>query len=66
MCEKDFDLVECFRPDNRCCITPVCRLERAFSAALEAYLQVLDEWTREEIAANRRGLARRLVVSAQA
>ena len=64
--EENFDLVECFRPDNDCCITPVCRLKSALKAATGAYLQVLDEWTLDELVVKRRGLARRLVVSAQA
>lgn len=58
--EEDFDLVECFRSKTTCCITPVCRLQGALRDALDAYLQVLDEWTLSELAINRRGLARRL------
>ncbi len=62
--EEDFDLVECFRPDSDCRITPVCRLKSALKAALEAYLEVLDKWTLAELAVNRQGLARRLAVEA--
>jgi len=60
--EEDFDLVECFGRKNTCDITPVCRLKGALHDALEAYLQVLDEWTLSELAQNRRGLANRLAV----
>ena len=58
--EEDFDLVECFRSKTTCCITPVCKLQGALRDALEAYLQVLDDWTLAELAVNRAGLARRL------
>ncbi len=58
--EEDFHLVECFRPENACCITPVCRLKGALSDALEAYLHVLDEWTLAELATSGKRLANRL------
>ena len=58
--EEDFDLVECFRPESACCITPVCRLKGALSDALEAYLQVLDEWTLAELVTSRKRLTDRL------
>jgi len=58
--EEDFDLVECFRSKTVCRITPVCRLQTALRDALEAYLQVLDDWTLSELALNHMGLARRL------
>ena len=62
--EEDFDLVECFRPDNDCCIAPVCRLKGALKTALEAYLEVLDEWALADLAVNRQALTRRLAVGA--
>ena len=49
--EDDFALVECFRTDNTCRITPVCRLRRALQQALEAYFEVLDNWTLAELVA---------------
>jgi len=58
--EEDFYLVECFRPENACCITPVCRLKGALSDALDAYLDVLDEWTLAELVTSRKRLANRL------
>lgn len=58
--EEDFYLVECFRPENTCCITPVCRLKGALSDALEAYLHVLDDWTLDELVASPKRLANRL------
>ncbi len=43
--EPDFGLVECFRPENRCIITPVCALPRMLDEALRAFLAVLDGYT---------------------
>jgi Rrf2 family nitric oxide-sensitive transcriptional repressor len=59
--EEDFDLVECFRPDNACSITPVCRLKGALSDALDAYLHVLDEWTLANLVTSPKRLASRLM-----
>jgi Rrf2 family nitric oxide-sensitive transcriptional repressor len=49
--EDDFALVECFRTDNTCRITDVCRLRLALDQALRAYLEVLDNWTLAELVA---------------
>jgi len=43
--EPDFGLVECFRPENRCVITPACALPRMLDEALRAFLDVLDGYT---------------------
>jgi len=43
--EPDFGLVECFRPDNRCVITPACRLPAMLNEALRAFLDVLERYT---------------------
>lgn len=43
--EPDFGLVECFRPENRCVITPTCALPRMLDEALRAFLAVLDQYT---------------------
>ncbi len=58
--EEDFHLVECFRDENACCITPACRLKGALREALEAYLEVLDEWTLAELVTSPKRLAARL------
>lgn len=61
--EEDFYLVECFRPDDACCVTPVCRLKGVLNDALSAYLRVLDECTLAQLVGDRRQrLARRLAV----
>jgi Rrf2 family nitric oxide-sensitive transcriptional repressor len=43
--EPDFALVECFTIDNQCVITPRCRLRRALTEALAAFLATLDGYT---------------------
>jgi Rrf2 family nitric oxide-sensitive transcriptional repressor len=42
--EPDFGLVECFRDDNRCLITRLCRLPVVLNRALDAMLEVLDQY----------------------
>jgi len=43
--EPDFALVECFAPENRCRITPGCRLRGVLKEALVAFADVLDRYT---------------------
>lgn len=43
--EDDLALVECFRGDNTCRLTPACRLAPALSQALAAFLRELDAQT---------------------
>ncbi|GAB4177509.1 MAG: nitric oxide-sensing transcriptional repressor NsrR [Wenzhouxiangellaceae bacterium] len=43
--EPDFGLVECFRENNQCVITPACRLPRMLDRARRAFLSVLHEYT---------------------
>lgn len=40
--ERGFDLVECFRDEHLCLITPGCRLKGALHTALNAFLAALD------------------------
>ena len=47
--ERDFTLVECFSPGNRCRITPRCRLRGVLSDALDAFLTVLDRYTLRDL-----------------
>jgi len=47
-------LVECMSPDGNCRITPACGLQGALAAALEAFMQVLDGYTLQDIAGGRR------------
>lgn len=43
--EPDFGLVECFRENNQCVITPACRLPPMLSRATRAFLDVLRDYT---------------------
>lgn len=43
--EQDLALVDCFAGGQGCTITPACHLKKAFAAALEAFFDVLDQYT---------------------
>ena len=43
--EPDFEMVECFSPDNACAITPFCGLPRVVTEALAAFMAVIDRYT---------------------
>ena len=43
--EPGFDLVDCFRSESSCLLSPGCRLKGAFGNALQAFLASLDEVT---------------------
>jgi Rrf2 family nitric oxide-sensitive transcriptional repressor len=43
--EPDFALVECMTADNRCLISPRCRLRGVLNEALGAFLETLDGYT---------------------
>ena len=43
--EQDLALVECFGNNNRCVITPACRIKNVLYEALQAFLTVLDGYT---------------------
>jgi len=47
--EPDFALVECFRTDNRCLITPRCRLRGVLKEALSAFSDTLDRYTLSDL-----------------
>lgn len=47
--EPDFGLVECFREGNRCVITRTCGLRGVLHQALQAYLEVLDGYTLQDL-----------------
>lgn len=42
---ESMQLVECFRDNNRCYITPACRLSSVFDGAQRAFLHYLDSYT---------------------
>lgn len=43
--EPDFSIVECFREDNRCVITPACKLKAMFAEAAEQFVLHLNRYT---------------------
>lgn len=45
MTEPDFALVECFGRDNRCLLTPRCRLKGVLREALAAFISTVDRYT---------------------
>lgn len=48
--EDNFHMAECFNAeDNQCVLTPVCSLRFVLNDALTAYLEVLDNYTLEDI-----------------
>ena len=47
--EPDFALVECFTADNRCLITPRCRLCGVLNDALLAFTRTLDRCTLADV-----------------
>lgn len=43
--EPDFAMVECFRDNNQCAITPACTLPPMLARATRAYLDVIRQYT---------------------
>ncbi|MRN55069.1 RrF2 family transcriptional regulator [Paenibacillus monticola] len=55
--EDDFHLVECFNSaTNSCPISPVCGLKGVLGRALHAYLNVLSEYTLQDLLLNKNEL----------
>jgi Rrf2 family transcriptional regulator, nitric oxide-sensitive transcriptional repressor len=52
--EDDFNIVECFdRENNMCIISPACKLKHVLYDAMQAYLNVLDQYTLADVAQNK-------------
>ncbi len=65
MMEADLALVECFQGGaNECVITPACRLKAMLSEAVDAFLNVLDQYTIENLVRRNRKLHALLRVEA--
>lgn len=47
--EQTLALVECFESSSRCVIGPVCRLKRALYEAQQAFFEVLDQYTLDDL-----------------
>ena len=52
--ETDFALVECFRPGNRCVITPACALSGILDRARQAFIDALARYTLADLLARDR------------
>lgn len=48
--EPNFAVVECLGPDNRCRITPHCRLRGVLAGAMSAFMRELDARTLHDLA----------------
>ena len=58
--EPGLDLVECFRADGRCPISPACRLAVSLERARKAFMDVLDATTIGSLVENAPRLVRLL------
>jgi Rrf2 family nitric oxide-sensitive transcriptional repressor len=59
--ETHFNLVECFDPaSDTCRISPTCRLKGVFQEATQAFLDVLDHYTIEDLVQSRSSILRLL------
>ena len=62
--EPNFHMVECFNPErNACPITPECRLKGVLCEATDAFLEVLDRYTLEDLLTKRDALRASLQLS---
>lgn len=51
--EDDMVLLECFDKDtNQCVLSPACKLKHALNEALQAFFQVLDQYTLKDLIIN--------------
>jgi len=62
--EEDLGIVECFRPENRCRLTPSCALAPALSRAMQAFLAELDTQTIADLVRKPHAIRRLLKVTA--
>ncbi|MAX55916.1 MAG: Rrf2 family transcriptional regulator [Alcanivoracaceae bacterium] len=53
---ENLKLLECFGPNPPCPIDPACKLKRVLQQAQQAFLEVLDGYTLDQLARNRREL----------
>lgn len=59
--EDDFALLECFDKEiNHCVISPACRLKQVLHKALQAFFEVLDQYTVKDLVVNDNELLRLL------
>lgn len=51
--EPNFNLVECFRPDGKCCISPACMLRGVLYEAYYSFFRTLGNYTLADILKNK-------------
>jgi Rrf2 family nitric oxide-sensitive transcriptional repressor len=51
--EENFEIVECFRADDQCAITPACTLRLILSESLTAFFDVLEAYSIEDLVENK-------------
>ncbi len=62
--EDDFNIVECFNHEqNMCIISPACKLKHVLYDAMQAYLQVLDQYTLADVVQNKDELLQYLKIN---
>lgn len=61
--ENDLALAECMGADNNCRLAATCVLRGVLGEALEAFLEVLNRYTLEDLLAPRRELSALLAIS---
>ncbi|AIC93191.1 MULTISPECIES: Rrf2 family transcriptional regulator [Shouchella] len=49
---ENLELVTCMKKDGFCALEPACKLKRALQEALDAYLNVLDQYTLSDLLTN--------------
>lgn len=59
--EDNFDLVECFGPDNHCIITDVCKLSGVLNNAREAFFGVLRKVSLADLVKNSKSIEKTLL-----
>lgn len=59
--EDNFDLVECFGPDNQCIITDVCKLSGVLDNARKAFFGVLRQVSLADLVKNGKKLEKSLL-----
>ncbi len=62
--EDDFILLECFnKEENHCVISPSCELKHVLYKALQAFFDVLDQYTIKDLVHNENDLLRLLKIN---
>ncbi|MEO8330995.1 MAG: Rrf2 family transcriptional regulator [Gallionella sp.] len=59
--EDNFDLVECFGPNNRCVISDVCKLSGVLDDAREAFFEVLRQVSLADLVKSKKALEKSLL-----